>query len=56
MNCPLHPDTAMTNISRAAAAMGKKGGKVKSPAKIKAAQENGKLGGRPKKQVISPEP
>ena len=37
------------NISKAAATLGRKGGKVKSEAKAKAAAENGKLGGRPRK-------
>lgn len=36
-------------ISKAAAVMGKKGGKVKSAAKTKAVRENGKKGGRPRK-------
>lgn len=36
-----------------AKALGKLGGKVKSPAKTKASRENGKLGGRPKKPVKS---
>ncbi len=35
----------------AAAQWGRQGGKVKSPAKIRAARENGKLGGRPKKKA-----
>lgn len=34
--------------NRAAVALGKMGGKVKSEAKTKAAQLNGKKGGRPK--------
>jgi hypothetical protein len=33
----------------AAVALGRIGGKSKSPAKTAAARENGKLGGRPKK-------
>lgn len=37
------------NISKAAAVLGRKGGSVKSEAKAKAAAENGKLGGRPRK-------
>lgn len=41
------------NASKAAAALGKLGGKVKSTAKAKASRENGKLGGRPKKPVKS---
>jgi hypothetical protein len=32
-----------------AVALGRKGGKVSSPAKTKAVRENGKKGGRPKK-------
>lgn len=36
-------------ISQAAVALGRKGGSVKSEAKIAASRENGKLGGRPKK-------
>lgn len=36
------------NISEAAAALGRKGGKAKSEAKTKAARENGKKGGRPR--------
>lgn len=38
-------------ISAAAAAMGRKGGRAKSPAKTKAVRENAKLGGRPRKPV-----
>ena len=41
------------DASKAAAALGKRGGKVKSPAKAAAARENGKLGGRPRK--VKPE-
>jgi hypothetical protein len=37
----------MTDISKAAAAMGRRGGSVTSPRKAKAVRENGKLGGRP---------
>ena len=37
----------MTNTH--AKALGKLGGKVKSPAKAEAARKNGKLGGRPKR-------
>jgi hypothetical protein len=39
----------MTDISQAAAALGKKGGASRSEAKRRAAKENGKNGGRPKK-------
>jgi hypothetical protein len=38
------------NLSQAAAALGKKGGSVKSKRKAKAVRENGKLGGRPRKK------
>lgn len=42
----------MTNeLSKAAAALGRKGGKAKSEAKTKAARENGKKGGRPRKEM-----
>ncbi len=41
--------TLTPEILRAAAAVwGQQGGKIKSPAKTKAARENGKLGGRKK--------
>jgi len=36
-------------ISKIAAALGKLGGSAKSKAKAKAARENGKKGGRPRK-------
>lgn len=39
------------DISKAAAALGRKGGSAKTKAKIKAAKRNGKLGGRPNKVV-----
>jgi hypothetical protein len=39
-------------ISKAATVMGRKGGKVKSEAKTKAARENAKKGGRPRKMNI----
>ncbi len=39
--------TTMSALSSAAALLGRKGGKVKSPAKTAAVRENGKLGGRP---------
>jgi hypothetical protein len=39
-------------ISKAAAAMGRKGGAVSSTAKAAAARKNGKLGGRPKPQQL----
>ena len=38
------------DISQAAAALGRKGGSSKSPAKQAAVRENGKKGGRPKKE------
>lgn len=38
-----------TLINKAASLLGKKGGQSKSKAKISAARENGKKGGRPKK-------
>jgi hypothetical protein len=38
-------------ISEAAAALGRRGGKVKSPAKTKAVRANALLGGRPLKEV-----
>ncbi len=37
--------------NRAAASLGKKGGRAKSPAKTAAAQANGQKGGRPRKPV-----
>ena len=37
--------------NRAAASLGKKGGRAKSPAKTAAVRENGKKGGRPRKPV-----
>jgi hypothetical protein len=40
---------SMTELSKAAQLMGRKGGKATSEAKKKAVRENGKLGGRPKK-------
>lgn len=39
----------MVNLAKAAAALGKKGGKAKTPKKAAAARINGHLGGRPKK-------
>jgi hypothetical protein len=41
--------------NRAAVALGRKGGKVRSDAKTLAARENGKRGGRPRK-IIEPQP
>ena len=38
-----------SQIAKIAAALGKLGGSVKSKAKAKAARENGKKGGRPRK-------
>jgi hypothetical protein len=44
-------------VRAAAALLGRKGGKIggrsRSPAKIKAASENGKLGGRPPKKTAA---
>ena len=40
--------------SQAAAALGKLGGKAKSPAKAKSARENGRKGGRPRNPPPSP--
>lgn len=37
-------------IHNSATSLGRKGGQSKSEAKIKAVRENGKLGGRPRKQ------
>ena len=42
-------DDSVMDLSRAASEMGKKGGKSRSLAKKLTARENGKLGGRPKK-------
>lgn len=39
----------MNSISKAAAALGRKGGAVRSEAKARTARENGRLGGRPLK-------
>jgi len=43
----------MSDISSAAAALGRKGGKSKSEAKLAAIRENGKKGGRPRKPVAN---
>jgi hypothetical protein len=43
-------ETARENISYAAAALGRLGGSVKSERKAAASRENGKLGGRPRKE------
>jgi hypothetical protein len=40
----------MSQITNAAALLGRKGGKVKSESKAAAARNNGKKGGRPKKK------
>jgi hypothetical protein len=42
------------DISKAAAALGKKGGSVKSERKAAAVRENGKKGGRPRKTKPNP--
>jgi hypothetical protein len=44
-----HEAVNRKQISKLAAALGKLGGSVKSKAKAKAARENGKKGGRPRK-------
>jgi hypothetical protein len=44
-------DELVSAKNRAAASLGKKGGRAKSPAKTAAVRENGKLGGRPRKPV-----
>ena len=41
----------MSELSAAAAALGRKGGKTKSESKSAAARENGKKGGRPSAQA-----
>lgn len=41
----------MSKVSEAAAAIGRKGGRRRSPAKAKAARANGKKGGRPRKET-----
>jgi hypothetical protein len=45
---PSHYSGFKMNINKAAAALGKLGGKSKSAAKRRASRENGKRGGRPK--------
>src|SRR6266851_1481554 len=45
--------TTMSTLSSAAAVLGRKGGKSKSPAKVRAVRENGKLGGRPPKKAAA---
>jgi len=44
----------LEKITRAASAMGKKGGSVRSPQKTAAVRENGRKGGRPRKKVPTP--
>ena len=41
---------AENEMSQAAAILGRKGGKARTKAKIKAVRENGKKGGRPRKK------
>jgi hypothetical protein len=41
-----------SEISKAAALLGRKGGSVKSEKKTKSCRENGKKGGRPKKKIL----
>lgn len=40
-----------TDVSQAAKLLGRRGGLAKSKAKVKAAKQNGKKGGRPRKQL-----
>lgn len=47
----LSPTPAETNITEAATLLGRKGGLVKSKAKASASAENGKKGGRPRKEM-----
>ena len=42
--------TVKVNIKKYLSEIGRKGGQTKSRAKLAAARENGKLGGRPRKQ------
>jgi hypothetical protein len=42
------------NISKAAAALGRLGGLTKTKAKARAARENGRKGGRPRKSTKGP--
>jgi hypothetical protein len=46
MSAPVHPE-----VHKFLSVIGKKGGSSKSPYKVKASIDNGKLGGRPKKEV-----
>lgn len=46
----LQPVT-QTDLSQAAKMLGRRGGLAKSKAKVKAAKENGKKGGRPRKRA-----
>jgi hypothetical protein len=49
--CPLCGKLVMNiSLENAAALMGRKGGSVKSERKARASRENGKLGGRPRKE------
>ena len=41
----------MISVSKAAAILGKRGGRAKTAKKVAAVRENGKKGGRPRKQV-----
>lgn len=45
---------SITSTQKAAATMGRKGGKSKSDAKTRAARENGRRGGRPRKRGQQP--
>jgi hypothetical protein len=51
MNKPVKSDSGSIKftLSKAAKALGTKGGNVSSPAKTQAVRNNGKLGGRPTK-------
>jgi general stress protein YciG len=42
------------DLSEAAANLGRKGGQARTPAKARSSKENGKKGGRPKKDPSTP--
>lgn len=46
--------TKPTRLHRAAVALGKRGGRAKTPAKAAAARANGRKGGRPRKRPPTP--
>ena len=56
MNKPTRNDSGAVKftLTKAAKALGEKGGHVSSPAKTAAVQKNGKLGGRPTKAQSYP--